>query len=169
MNAPMPPVLSSGLNPKSIAGAIAFCQAHDSDHHVPLLQAAGAGRIAFTPVTNRLSRPNINALGKARRPALILICDDAHDTTGPLGWAATAQVAQWARGAMVHGTGGNRQSYMLAVLMAEQCGRFVLVETSSDAADAWVDLFKGSGVPSIKLQPASDAVHPIDPEEGLAA
>lgn len=165
----MPPVMAGNLHPQNIARAIQLCEAHDSQHHIPLFQAAGAGRIAMTALTDRLSRPNINALRKARRPALILVGDDEGATTGPLGWAATAQLMGWAKGAVVHGSGGDRTSYMMAVLLAEDFGRLLLIETSSDAVASWAAALVRAGVRTVCLKPTGDGVHPVDLDGRAAA
>ena len=164
----MPPVLGRGLNPRNVEKGIALCKAFDSEHHIPLLKAAAVGRIAATFLTDRLSRPNIYALGKEKRPSLIMVGDDEGRTTGPMGWVATAQLMQWAKGALVHATGGDQQSYMLAVTMAEQFSRLLLVETSSDAAEAWVTGLRKVGVFTIVLLPTGDGVHPVPSEQERA-
>ena len=160
----MPPVLGHGLDPRNIDKAVAVCRAFNSAHHIPLLKAACAGQVAVTFLSSRLSRPNIYALGKEKRPSLILVGDDEGRTTGPMGWVATAQMLQWAKGALVHATGGDQQSYTLAVTMAEQLGRLLLVETSSDAAEAWVTELQKVGVFTVLLLPTGDGVHPVEPE-----
>ncbi|MGI4942651.1 MAG: hypothetical protein ACRYHQ_19130 [Janthinobacterium lividum] len=170
MSAPpkMPPVLAGNLRPENIARAIRLCQALDSDHHVPLFQAAAASRIAMTALADRLSRPNMNALNKAKRPAIILVGDDDDACTGPLGWAATDQVLGWSRAAVVHATGGDRASYAMAVLLAETYGRLALIETSSGAADAWIRALVRANVATVHLKPTGDGVHPVYPEQEAA-
>jgi len=169
MNVPMPDILGENLDPRNVAKAIEICKAYNSEHHIPLFQAAAVGRIAMTALTNRLSRPNINALRKSKRPALILVGDDEGSTTGPLGWVASTQLVQWARGAIVHGTGADPQNYAMAVAMAEMLGRVVLVETTSDAAEAWWGAFERAGVPGVAIIPPNGDAHPIEPEQGIAA
>ena len=160
----MPPVLAEGIDPRNLEKAIAFCRTHESEHHIPLLQAVGVGRLAYTALTDRLACPNVHALSRSRRASLILVGDDEGQTTGPYGWAAADQLARWTRGAMVHGTGGCRASYTLAVNMAQAAGRFVLVETSSDAAEAWAEIFDRADVPTLILRPSGGGVHPVEPE-----
>ena len=160
----MPPVLGNDLDPRSIAKAIEACASCGSDHHIPLFQAVGVGRLALTALTDRLARPNLYALNKSRTPALILVGDDDYHTTGPLGWAATEQLTHWAKGALVHGTNGDRRSYAMAIEMAEHYGRLLLIETSSDAAEAWVDVLRLAGVPTILLRPGGGGSHPVDGE-----
>lgn len=169
MSAPMPPVLGAGLDPRNIEKAIGICKALGSDHHVPLLQAVGVGRIAMTMLGDRLARPNLYALNREKRSGLVLIGDDEGNTTGPAGWAAAAQAMQWARGGLIHATGGDRRSYMLAVTMAEQVGRLLLIECSSDAAEAWASALQAASVPAVILLPTGDSVHPVEPERERAA
>ncbi len=164
MSAAMPPVLAGKLDPRNVACAIALCEAHGSSHHIPLFKSAGVGRIAMTCLTDRLSRPNLYALNRAKQPALILIGDDDDSVTGPMGWAATAQVMQWARAVFVHASGGDQRSYMLGVTMAEDVGRLLLVETSSDAAEAWVAALQHADVPTVLLLPTGDGIYPVEPE-----
>ena len=164
MTALMPPVLGEGTDPRNLARAIAFCRTHRSEHHIPLLQAVGVGAIAYAALTDRLARPNTFALGRSRRASLIMVGDDDASVIGPLGWVAADQLVRWARGAMVHGTGGCQPSYRLAVSMAQMTGRFVLIETSSDASDAWAEIFDRAGVPTLLLRPAGGGVHPIEPD-----
>ena len=165
----MPPVVAGKLDPRNVARAIAMCEALDSTHYALLLKAAGAGRIAMTGLVDRLSRPNLYALNKAKQPALIVVGDDDNRTTGPMGWAATAQMMQWARGCLLHATGADQRSYALAVTMAEDLGRLLLVETSSDAAEAWLSVLQGADVPTVLLRPTGDGVHPVEPEQEQAA
>ncbi len=165
----MPPVLAGKLDPRNVARAVALCEALDSAHHVPLFQAAGVGRIAMTGLADRLSRPNLYSLNKSKQPALIVVGDDDHGTTGPMGWAATAQMVQWARGCLLHATGGDQRSYALAISMAEDFGRLLLIETSSDAAEAWLSVLRAADVPTVLLRPTGDGIHPVEPERERAA
>ena len=165
----MPPVLGAGLDPRNVEKGINLCRALGSEHHIPLMQAAGVGRIVLTALVDRLQRPNLYALNKEKRPALILVGDDEGRTTGPLGWIASTQLMQWARGALVHATGADQQSYMLAVTMAEQFGRMLLIETASNAAEAWAAKLQQAEVFTILLLPTGDGVHPVEPEQEQAA
>lgn len=168
MNTTMPPVLAGHLDPRNVARAIALCRANDAEHHVVLLEAAAARQLAYTALGSRLARPNLHALNKAAGPALIVVGDDDGDTTGPTGWLALPQLATWARGAVVHGTGGDRPTYQLAISMAQEVGRLLLVETSSDAVEPWALALARAGVRSLCLVPSSGGVHPIDADRGDA-
>lgn len=165
---PMPPVID-GSNVRGIANLIALCTTHNSTHHIPLFQSVGTGRIVMTGLHDRLSRPNLNALNKAHQPGVILIADDEGNTTGPLGWVATSQMLAWANGAMVHATGGDRASYVMAVMMAETSGRFLLIETSSDAADSWAEVLVKANIKTVILKPSGDGLHPVEPDQGRAS
>jgi hypothetical protein len=165
----MPPVLAGDLDPRNVARAIAFCRANDAEHHVVLLEAAAAKRLAYTALGSRLARPNLHALNKAAGPALVLLGDDDGDTTGPAGWVALPQLTTWARYAVIHGTGGDRPTYQLAISMAQEVGRLLLVETSSDAVEPWTRALTRAGVRTLCFVPSGGGVHPIDADQGVAA
>ncbi|NPD66063.1 hypothetical protein HN018_19580 [Lichenicola cladoniae] len=162
MNIFMPPVLDERTDPRAMVHAISFCKTFGADHHVTLFNATAAGRIAFTALPHRLSKPNLYQLNKSKRPALILVGDDDDQVTGPLGWAATAQLVSWARIAVVHGAGADQRSYLMAVAAAEDFGRALLIETSSDAAEAWMTTLRAADVPSVMVVPPPGSVHPIE-------
>ena len=118
------------------------------DFAMPLVNALADGQITLVIPTRR-DRAPLDAMRRATRPVVVLIGDDDYASTGPNGWRCAQKVTRWARAALVHGAGGERQHYEAAIMGAEAHGRFVLVETSSAYALPWLMLLSGKPVLTI--------------------
>jgi hypothetical protein len=103
----------------------------------------------------------------ATRPTVILIGDDpgAPDGMGgPDAWRCTRSLGRWARGVLVHGTGGQAAHYAGAVRAARQLGRVALIETTSVHAQAWAERLNCRR--TLLLLPRSGS-HPLGAAEAM--
>jgi len=109
----------------------------------------------------------LKRMSRNRLPSIVLIGDDDYSERagGPSSWTATAPVLRWARGGMVHASGGDLASYRLAQSMAAAAKRFVLIETSTVHEGAWSDALLAAKVPFVKLLP-TNGIHPVAPPKG---
>jgi hypothetical protein len=151
----------------AIDRAVAAAATAGAEHMAELLRAVRRGEIALVQPLDRSAPVSMARLKRAPRPVLVVIGDDDYCSTGPSGWACLPTLLCWARGAIVHGTGANVESYRGAVAMAQQTGRGVLVETSSGCAVAWREAFRTAGRPvqTLTLLPHG-GVHPLMPARG---
>jgi hypothetical protein len=104
--------------------------------HAPIFRALLVGEIAMCmPLPQqRLPVKELDRLGK---PVIVMICDDGPIWTGPQGWECATRALRWAGGAMLHGSGGEVDHYRFALVGAERCRRFVIVDTSSAHLPEW--------------------------------
>lgn len=150
-------------SPANVARAIAMMEAIGEQFRIPLFRAVPRGEIALT-VLGTGQAPPLSRLDRTGFPGLVVLTDD-DDTTrlGPDGWRYAARILRWARGVMLHGTGGQPEHYQMAVEGAQRCGRLVLVETCSTQIDAWAALALRTLAPGriLKIQPPAGGIHPV--------
>ena len=150
-------------SPANVARAINLLEMLNEQFRAPLFRAVPLGQIALT-VLGTGQAPPLSRLDKTGFPGVIVLTDD-DDTTrlGPDGWRYGARILRWARGAMLHGSGGQPEHYQMAVEGAQRCGRLVLVETCSTQIDAWTALALRTLAPGriLKIQPPAGGIHPV--------
>lgn len=150
-------------NPANVARAIAMMETAREGFRADLLRSMSSGDVALT-VLGTGQTPPLSKLNHTQLPAIVLLTDDDDATRlGPDGWPHAARILRWARGAMLHGTGGQPGHYKLAVLGALQHRRLVLVETSSAQLGAWATMAFRTIAPGriLVLQPPDGGVHPV--------
>ena len=148
--------------PVGIARGIALLETIGEQFRIPLLRALQHDLIALA-VLSTGQAPPLAKLDRTQRPAVVVLVDDDDATRlGPSGWHYAARVMRWARGALLHGTGGQPEHYDLAILAAQQVRHLVLVETSSSQLDAWRALALRSIPPKhiVQIEPPNGGVHP---------
>ena len=127
-------------------------------HTLPLLRAAASGALhLIVPGRDAGLHPGRMA---GDRPVCVLLGDDDGTSTGPSGFRCAKAMRKWARGAIVHAAGGEPEHYALAAYGALLCERMVLVETTTQYADAWARLFAGR-MPVTLIRPRDGKPHPI--------
>jgi hypothetical protein len=131
-------------------------------YHVPLIEAAKAGLIDLVFTADRAARPPLGRMRRSTRPVLFLLGDDDECSSGPDGWRCAQQLTRWARGAIVHGSGGKAEHYKLAISEALTVGRFLVVDTASRHVDAWMALLPR--VQALAIVPRQGS-HPTDERE----
>jgi hypothetical protein len=146
--------------------AIALYEQVGAQHRIPLLRALLNGRIAYFECQRSTSVGAVKRFfGMVEKPAVMLLADDDYASTGPDGFAVTDRALQWARLAVIHGTGGTPEQYAELVEAAGLARRLVLVETDSAHAGEWVA--RGKAHPNrprlILLRPIGDRQHPTVP------
>jgi hypothetical protein len=139
--------------------------------HVPIFQALLVGEIAVCIPAPGQSLP-IKLFDKISEPVVVMINDDGPFWLGPDGWACAERALRWARGAMLHGAGGEIEHYKLALAGAMARRRFLIVGTSSTLLPAWEQLTARlisdrHQVLSVRVSPG--CVHPTDAEMGEAS
>ena len=128
---------------------------------MPVVEALRSGLIAVQWLT-RSQRAPLDAMRRIDRPLLVWVGDDDESSSGPDGWRCAHQLTRWARGAVVHAAGGEANHYRVAVDGTLIERRFLLVETSSRHAEAWLALLAGK--PALVILPRSGP-HPVDRKE----
>lgn len=136
--------------------AISLLQLNGSAAHIPLLRGFRDGLINLVSAQRDGSLP-MNRLRKAKDPHLILVGDDDDRPSGPNNWRCAKPIAMWASGVMVHAAGAEPKHYETAVSATLVCGRFALIETTTQHAPAWLELL--DGLPTLLIWPRGDQ-HP---------
>ena len=151
-----------------IPAAIATLQAAGALHRIPMLRALYAGRIAHFEAARNTSAGAIKAFMRAASlPAVVLLGDDDHASTGPAGWPIARRLLRWARHVVIHGTGPKPEHYEAAVQTAEHVGRVLFIETASDAVGTWRRAAEAAPQrPSMGLYLPTQGQHPIPPAHG---
>lgn len=151
-------------HPEQIDRLITHASMMNLPGRVELLRAARDGLVNLIDIDRDCAAP-MKLLEASSRPVVVVIGDDDYRSTGPAGWAAWQRLSYWARGAMVHATGGDAASYRLAVVMAEMQRRFLLIETSSGRAHDWGGALHRRNIQTIGLL-SPDGAHPVLPAGG---
>lgn len=126
---------------------------------VELVRAVRAGTInVVEPTRDRMVPAGL--LERSLRPLITIIDDDDYASTGPAGRPSTRRLFRWAQGAMVQATGAGAPSYQMAIGIAIQCRRFLLIETDRAHMREWGEALLARHVPFIGLRPPEGA-HPV--------
>ena len=128
---------------------------------LPVVEALRDGLIAVQ-FLNRTDRAPLDVMRRSSLPMLVWIGDDDDLSCGPDGWRCALQVTRWARGAVVHGAGGEADHYRTVVNGTLHEQRFVLIETASRHAVSWLALLVGK--PVLTVLPRSGP-HPVNRRE----
>lgn len=167
-NGPAVVLSSRNATPAGISLALAVAREFGEDFRRPLFDPIPHGAHALTFLMPRQAPP-LSELDRARCPGIVLLTDDDDSTRlGPDGWRFTPRVMRWARGVLLHGTGGLPEHYRLAARMAQTCRKLVVVETGSALLDAWQEAaLKGGVRPGliVRLEP-TNGVHPVPMPSG---
>ncbi len=119
-------------------------------HHLPLLDAVRAGRIAVVAPERQAAGNCLREAKRIGRPVLLLIGDDDHASTGPSGWRCARKLREWARAAIVHGTGGRREHYEWAATAAAMQRRLVMIETDSGHLAEWASPVRRCAIDGVR-------------------
>ena len=132
---------------------------------LPLLSACREGLLALACMSRGQDAPR-RLLEGARRPTCTWLQDDDEVSTGPSGFPSAKWLCtRWARMALVHGAGGEREHYAGAVIATLTHGRVLFIETDSRHADEWCDLLgNGTRIPVLKIIPPDGRQHPAPRE-----
>lgn len=150
------------IEPGSSALERAFagmCRLPGSEHLLVLLQAVKAGEIGLTIIVRHREVWSPRLLHSSL-PRVLLIGDDAGDSRDPSEWRCAMSAMAWARSAVVHGTGAKPDHYKIAIELAVQTGKCLLVETDSDHAPVWADGLHAPGFPLFLFIPPGGGTHP---------
>ena len=159
--------MSRGMSRAEIARVIGQAELSGAGFYVPLLRRVMQGEVnACWPMRDTLMPP-LYRLGKSGRPLIVVVGDDDYRPAGPDTWACASKLRAWAAFAIVHGTGGKPEHYALAVEMAVQVRRLVLIETTSAAAQDWAGFLREHS-PALSFMGVlpPDGVHPVMPDKG---
>jgi hypothetical protein len=139
-------------------------RANRSPNHSILFDAVNAQRISLIVVTGHRTVWTPRQIRSAK-PAVVLLNDDnpaAGPARDPAEWRCGISVMAWARSVLVHGAAASPAEYIAAVMMAEKCGRVLIVETDSACAPVWAAAALPRGVPTLTIiPPGGGGVHPV--------
>lgn len=146
--------------PDQLDRLIAEATAAGCGYRAEIYRAVRASRIVSMELRRHAVAP-MGILKRAPLPALVLLGDDDYASTGPAGWACFPRLLRWARGALIHASGGDVHTYRMAIGMALEAKRFLLIEADTAHADEWEAAFLEAVpvVPFLKIIP-SDGVQP---------
>lgn len=146
-----------------LASAISQCSLN-APHLVPLLQAAYRDEVSLAAVPRGKATP-LNALDRARAPAVVLVGDDVADghDPGPVGWPGLPRVLRWARFALINATGGCSVHYCAGVELARLHRKLLFVETGTSRSRDWLAMCRTAHVPAIELRPVNGGSQPAAP------
>jgi hypothetical protein len=158
----------SGISiPVEFARLIAISEGMGDGYMTELLRPASRGELTLMLPSRGTVQPPFRRLAKKARPIVALVGDDDYATTGPDGWACADKLRRWANFAVVHGTGGQRQHYASAAVMAARVRRLLFIETSSTGAQLWAG-FLAERIPPLTFMGLLPPVgaHPVMPAKG---
>ena len=152
--------------PESFAKLAGIMSREGLAYKLPLYRAASStGSIALCQ-PSRGHQISASFLKRVARPLVVLLGDDDYSSTGPGGWQSTQRLLQWARAALLHGTGGTIAHYHVAVELTQQSKRLLLVETDAAHLPAWRLAVEATGrrLPTLVIAPTTP--HPAVPPPG---
>ncbi len=158
----------SGIGtPAEFARLIAVSDSMDGGCMAELLRPASREKLNLIVPMRDTVQPPFYRVGKRGRPIVVVVSDDDYQTTGPDGWACADKLRSWAAFAIVHGTGGQRQHYAMAAVMAAEVRRLLFIETSSAGAQLWAG-FLAERTPPLTFMGLlpPDGAHPVTPAKG---
>lgn len=157
----------TGTTRADVARLIAMGEAQGHGPMTEMLRPVMRGELNLILPLRDTQMPPLRRMEKQGRPVVVLIGDDDYCSTGPDGWACAAKLRQWARFAIVHGTGAQRAHYAFGVAMALQERRLLFIETGSQAAQLWAGFLK-ERAPPLRFMGflPPDGVHPVMPARG---
>ncbi len=155
--------MSVGITQRGqFARMIEVAQTAGFPHMVELLRPAMRGELnLISPDRQSLSLP-FYRVEKRGRPVVTIVSDDDYQPGGPHTWASAEKLRNWARFALVHGSGAEPEQYRMIAAMALQVRRFLLIETSSAAAQEWGAFLaqRTPKLPMVAILPR-DGIHPV--------
>lgn len=160
--------MSGVSTPAEFARLIALSDSIDGGFMTELLRPASRGELNLILPTRDTVQPPFYRMSKRGRPTVVVVGDDDYQTTGPDGWVCADRLRSWAAFAVVHGTGGQRQHYAMAAVMAAEVRRLLLIETSSAGAQLWAG-FLAERTPALRFMgvlPPDAGPHPVMPAKG---
>jgi hypothetical protein len=148
-------------NPNRLNEAILMCEQMGSPGHAELFRACRDQQISL--VTREVSISD-KVLNRSQRPMVVLLGDDDGHSSGPSGFRSWRRLKSWAGCALIHAAAADVETYTVAIAMAVLQGRMLLIETSSDMAQAWADALQAASIPAIGVLPKG-GVHPVPPDK----
>jgi hypothetical protein len=146
-----------------------LCQANVHMAQLPLYRAAADRRLGLIFLLDPAApwpKRAIARMTDKRHPVIVLVGADSQNpfVDRPAAeWLAAPHIAEWERGALVHGAGGQSEHYREAVADAERDRKFVLVECAAEAAQGWTNLLAGPRCHVRVIVPRDGAPHPVTP------
>ena len=125
-----------------------------------LIRAASHGIIALMMVSDRTVSVSKRELTGCTRPLVVVLGDDDYSGSGPSGWLCAKRVAEHTACAVIHASGATAETYAQAWMGARLTGSCALIETDTEHAHAWAELWKGK---SVLLVWPRGGVHPVMP------
>jgi hypothetical protein len=129
-----------------------------------LIRAASHGVIALMMVSDRTVSVSKRELTGCNKPIVTVIGDDDYASTGPSGWLCAKRVAQHTACAVIHASGATADTYAQAWMGARLTGSCALIETNTEHAREWAQLWRGK---SVLLVWPRGGVHPVTPAREL--
>jgi hypothetical protein len=130
---------------------------------VTLLREGVRAGLINAVFVDRYAEAPMRKLKRSARPTCVVLGDDDYQSTGPLAWTSFMRLSHWAKGALIHASGGDAPSYRMAIRMTLQHQRLLLVETSSAMADTWAAALNKRGIRPVGLLPSDGGPHPVLP------
>jgi hypothetical protein len=133
---------------------------------LPLLEAAASGAIGLLLLRNPATPWPTATMRKSTGPTIVLIGDDPDvrdaASLGPDQWSCVRNIRYWQpAGCLIHAAGGKPEHYRMAVTVALQLRRVVVVECSSATAPAWAQALRCRN--TMVIIPPNGAPHPVAP------
>ncbi|WP_198374056.1 hypothetical protein [Neoroseomonas rubea] len=154
------------LTRQRINDAIAKMDAIGVVHFAPVLRAIRDGQIVCVVIKRTAGEEamSLRHIANHPLPALIIMADDDHASSGPARFPAARKALRYARAHMIHAAGGQPSDYALAIQAAMAQRSCCLVETDAAHLDEWARFAARAAlprrVPTLLVRP-TDGVHPI--------
>ncbi|MBP0466212.1 hypothetical protein J5Y09_19960 [Roseomonas sp. PWR1] len=121
-----------------ISAVIGWQEAAGYGFRNALYRAVLAGDLALVELLPRSRLPREALWSKA--PTVIVVGDDAGISSGPADFPDAGRLFPWAPRVMIHAAGGELRHYEWVVAAAQIFRRVLLIETTTAAEPAWMDL-----------------------------
>lgn len=135
---------------------------HDKSWVLPLLAATYNDQLSLVCAGRGGAAVPLKALDRARMPAIVLVGDDVADgfDVGPSGWPGAKRIMRWARAAIIHASGGQREHYAQFVELTLLHRKLLVIETGTSRACDWLKLCQDVGLPAVVLKPVDGSIQP---------
>jgi hypothetical protein len=150
------------LTPELARILIQVAEQKDRHAHAELFRAVYERRINLLLFNDPRAQITNTDVCHNELPILAVISGNNDFPCGPDQWRSARFLTAWARTAMVHGAVAKPKHYQMAIMMALNTGRALLIETASFFTEPWTALMAGK-IPVTGFVPPYGGMHPDIP------
>lgn len=154
--------MARARRPITLAALEAWSLRNGYAHTIPLLWASWFRRVFHVMLDRTDATAPFRLIDRWGLPAVLSIPDDDDIPTGPDGWPCTLSLLGWPDAILLRAGPGGAWLYSMAVGLALERGRTLIIETTTDHVAAWCAwISRAPQCPEVlTVLPPAGCVHP---------